>query len=147
MGVDDFEETQSYCENGSEVSFKVYQLSTGNIINLMVDVPAWSNLSNFIIEKAIDEIELPDSFSVKDAYPNPFNPIVNIDLEIASESILNINVYNIKGQLVDNLVSDKIYKRGYYNLSWNASSFSSGIYFIRFNIGSQNFIKKVTLLK
>ena len=147
MGVDDFEETQRYCENGSEVSFKVYQSSSGNIINLLVDVPVWTNLSNFIIEKAIDEIELPDSFSVKDAYPNPFNPIVNIDLEIASESILNVNVYNIKGQLVDNLVSDKIYKRGYYNLSWNASSFSSGIYFIRFNIGNQNFIKKVTLLK
>ena len=34
-----------------------------------------------------------------------------------------------------------------YNLSWNASSFFSGIYFIRFNIGNQNFIKKVTLLK
>ena len=147
MGVDDFEETQRYCENGSEVSFKVYQSSSGNIINLLVDVPFWTNLSNFIIEKAIDEIELPDSFSVKDAYPNPFNPIVNIDLEIASESILNVNVYNIKGQLVNNLVSDKIYKRGYYNLSWNASSFSSGIYFIRFNIGNQNFIKKVTLLK
>jgi len=147
MGVDEFDETQNYCENDSKVSFKVYQYSTNNIIDLYATVPNWSNLNNFIIHNEIDEVELPDSFSVNDAYPNPFNPIVNIDIEIANQSILNVNVYNIKGQLVDNLISNKFFDRGYYNLTWNASEFSSGIYFIKFNIDNKSFIKKVTLLK
>ena len=147
MGVDEFDETQNYCENDSKVSFKVYQYSTNNIVDLHTTVPTWSNLNNFVIYNEIDEVELPDSFSVNDAYPNPFNPIVNIDIEIASESVLNVNVYNIKGQLVDNLVSNKFFARGYYNLTWNASEFSSGIYFVKFNIDNKSFIKKVTLLK
>jgi len=147
MGVDEFDETQNYCLDNSEVSFKVYQYSTDNIVDLYVTVPNWSNLNNFIIHDEIDEIELPDLFSVKDAYPNPFNPIVNIDIEIADYSILNVNVYNIKGQLVDNLISNKSFDRGYYNLTWNASKFSSGIYFVKFNINNKTFIKKVTLLK
>ena len=147
MGVDEFDETQNYCLDNSEVSFKVYQYSTDNIVDLYATVPNWSNLNNFIIHDEIDEIELPDLFSVKDAYPNPFNPIVNIDIEIADYSILNVNVYNIKGQLVDNLISNKSFDRGYYNLTWNASKFSSGIYFVKFNINNKTFIKKVTLLK
>ena len=147
MGVDEFDETQNYCVDNSEVSFKVYQYSSDNIIDLYVTAPNWSNLNNFIIHDEIDEIELPDLFSVKDAYPNPFNPIVNIDIEIADYSILNVNVYNIKGQLVDNLISNKSFDRGYYNLTWNASKFSSGIYFVKFNINDKTFVKKVTLLK
>ena len=147
MGVDEFNETQNYCENESKVSFKVYKYLEDEIIDLDINVPNWSNLNNFIIDKVIDGIELPNSFSVKDAYPNPFNPIVNIDVEIADQSILNVNVYNIKGQLIDDLVKDKLFESGYYSLTWDASSFSSGIYFIKFRIGSKNFIKKVTLLK
>ena len=147
MGVDEFDETQNYCDNDSKVSFKVYQHTTNNIIDIYATVPNWSNLNNFVIHNEIDEVELPDSFSVKDAYPNPFNPIVNIDIEVASQSILNVNVYNIKGQLVDNLVSNKFFDRGYYNLTWNASEFSSGIYFVKFNIDNKSFVKKVTLLK
>ena len=147
MGADEFDETQNYCVDNSEVSFKVYQYSTDNIVDLYVTAPNWSNLNNFIIHDEIDEIELPDLFSVKDAYPNPFNPIVNIDIEIADYSILNVNVYNITGQLVDNLISNKSFDRGYYNLTWNASKFSSGIYFVKFNINDKTFIKKVTLLK
>ena len=147
MGVDEFNETQNYCENESKVSFKIYRYLEDEIIDLDINVPSWSNLNNFIIDKVIDGNELPNSFSVKDAYPNPFNPIVNIDVEIADQSILNVNVYNIKGQLIDNLVKDKLFESGYYNLTWDASSFSSGIYFIKFRIGSKNFIKKVTLLK
>ena len=147
MGVDEFNETQNYCENESKVSFKIFRYLENEIIDLDVNVPNWSNLNNFIIDKVVDGIELPDSFSVKDAYPNPFNPIVNIDVEIADQSILNVNVYNIKGQLIDDLVKDKLFESGYYSLTWDASSFSSGIYFIKFRIGSKNFIKKVTLLK
>ena len=147
MGVDEFNETQNYCDNESKVSFKVYRYLEDEITGLDINVPNWSNLNNFIIDKVIDGIELPNSFSVKDAYPNPFNPIVNIDVEIAGQSILNVNVFNIKGQLIDNLVKDKLFESGYYNLTWDASNFSSGIYFIKIRIGSKNFIKKVTLLK
>ena len=147
MGADEFDETRNYCEDDSKVSFKVYQHATNDIIELYVTVPNWSNLNNFIINYVIDEVELPDSFSVKDAYPNPFNPIVNIDIEVADQSILNVNVYNIKGQLVDNLIFNQLFERGYYNLTWDASKFSSGIYFVKFNIDNKNFIKQVTLLK
>ncbi|PKL88704.1 MAG: hypothetical protein CVV23_09235 [Ignavibacteriae bacterium HGW-Ignavibacteriae-2] len=65
-------------------------------------------------------------------FPNPFNPITNIRYYISTKSNLNIRVYNSIGQEVTNLFSGSI-DRGVHNISWDASKFSSGIYYCRFD--------------
>ncbi|MBU1095161.1 MAG: T9SS type A sorting domain-containing protein [Bacteroidetes bacterium] len=75
---------------------------------------------------------LPVVYQIEQNFPNPFNPITNIRYYISTKSNLNIRVYNSIGQEVTNLFSGSI-DRGVHNISWDASKFSSGIYYCRFD--------------
>ena len=73
---------------------------------------------------------MPTHFTVSTAYPNPFNPIANLDYAIPNSGNVEITIFNINGQLVETLV-DEYKSAGYYTLSWDAFNVSSGIYFIK----------------
>ena len=89
----------------------------------------------------------PTEYKINMPYPNPFNPILNIDLEISGNEKVDINIYNIKGQLVEKLIDSKIFEKGYHTVSWDATNFSSGIYLVKFESTTNKIVKKVTLLK
>ena len=147
MGYDGFDETVGYCENNSKVTFKVYKSSNNELIDISGNTPNWSNLSNFVIDDTQENFSYPDKYKINMPYPNPFNPVLNIDLEISGNEKININIYNIKGQLVEALIDSKSFERGYHTISWDASRFSSGIYLVKFESNSSKIVKKVTLLK
>ena len=79
-------------------------------------------------------------------YPNPFNPETNIIFSLAETSIVNISIYNIKGQLIEELIND-MYNRGHHSVKWNSKDISSGIYFILMKTPEFHEIKKIMLLK
>ena len=84
-------------------------------------------------------------------YPNPFNPSTLIEYSIPEESQVQITVYNIIGQKISSLVNG-IKETGNYEVTWNASNLSSGVYFYTIkataNSGKSFFtIKKMMLLK
>ena len=87
-----------------------------------------------------------DRFSMSDAYPNPFNPTTQFDLVIANDGLAKIKVYNIVGQEIDN-IRNNIFEAGIYNVSWDASRFPSGIYFINVEQNSNIKSQKVILVK
>ena len=89
---------------------------------------------------------LPKQFSLKQNYPNPFNPITTIEYELAKAGELQLIVYNILGQEIARLV-DGMKSSGKHIVIWDASRFSSGIYFYRME--SENFseTRKLILLK
>lgn len=89
---------------------------------------------------------LPGSFHLEQNYPNPFNPLTTIKYGIAKPGLVDIRVYDITGREVAVLVNE-IMQEGEYNVIFNGSSFSSGIYFYR--IKSDNFIqtKRMILVK
>ena len=95
---------------------------------------------------AYDSVGLPTHFSVSNAYPNPFNPIANLDYAIAKSDNVKITVFNINGQLVETLV-DEFKIAGYYQLSWEAYNISSGIYFIKVESGQNVSTQKLMLMK
>ena len=79
-------------------------------------------------------------------FPNPFNPIININLSINKNSNVKVNVYDIKGTEIDNLLND--YKViGEYELSWDASIFPSGIYFLKIFTDTHILTSKMVLAK
>jgi hypothetical protein len=148
MGYDGFSETLGYCENNSKVDFKIFRSSEFDFIDIINDIPEWSNLNNFIIDNSSDvNIGIPLDYKVSSPYPNPFNPVLNIELEIPDYINININIYNIRGQLVENLVSNKSFIPGYHKVTWDASEFSSGIYLMKIKSNEKSIIKKITLLK
>jgi len=72
----------------------------------------------------------PDRFILKQNYPNPFNPSTSIEFSIPISEFVTLKVYNILGQEVANLVSNKL-TPGNYKYIWDASGFASGIYYYK----------------
>lgn len=101
------------------------------------------------------EIEiLPNEFILYQNYPNPFNPSTTIEYSIpqaadayyASTTHVLIKVFDVLGNEVATLINE--YKSpGKYEVKWDASHFSTGIYFYRLQIGDLSIVKKLILLK
>jgi len=90
--------------------------------------------------------ETPDSYSLTQNYPNPFNPTTNINFSIPKDQDVSLKFYNSMGQEVATYV-DGFLKAGVYNVDFDGSSLSSGIYF--YTLKTNNFVetKKMMLVK
>ena len=85
-------------------------------------------------------------FSIDRVYPNPFNPVVNIDYSLSTSSFINILIYDLNGQIVDNLFSG--YKSiGSHSIIWDAAGMSSGIYVILIKSNKKSLNKRLILSK
>ena len=85
-------------------------------------------------------------FSLTDPYPNPFNPLTSIILNVPSSDYINVSVYDIRGTLIDEIYDGYI-NLGQHNISWDASNMSSGVYFFKAIYQSNLIIKKSILIK
>ena len=92
-----------------------------------------------------DDIVL-NEFSLLPAYPNPFNPVTNISFVVDKSSEISLKIFDVNGKLVQ-VVNPKTYQIGVHNIQWNASSLSSGVYFIHMLNGVDRYTQKVMLLK
>ena len=79
-------------------------------------------------------------------YPNPFNPVVTIELSLASSNNIKLNIYNLRGEKIDNLFLGQLNK-GQYTFNWNATSYPSGIYFIKLESNNNFITRKIFLIK
>jgi hypothetical protein len=108
----------------------------------------------FEYSKVIEtEIALPVSFELSQNYPNPFNPTTKINYSLPNDSKVTLEVYNIIGERVAQLVNEE-QSAGYYVVNFGTSSnnIPSGIYIYKFTAADnteKNFssIKKMILLK
>lgn len=101
----------------------------------------------FVITVPVNEKQPEQfSYSLHQNYPNPFNPVTTIRFEVPTEQKLTLEVYDMLGRKVKTLF-DGYAKRGLVAVDFNATDFSSGIYF--YTIKTQNFTatKKMILLK
>jgi hypothetical protein len=89
----------------------------------------------------------PTSFHLEQNYPNPFNPRTVIKYQLSSGTDVDLSVFNVLGQRVITLVSEK-QKAGHYQVEWDASGVASGVYFYRMST-SDGFVqaKKCILLR
>ncbi|TKJ40463.1 hypothetical protein CEE37_09120 [candidate division LCP-89 bacterium B3_LCP] len=89
---------------------------------------------------------VPTDTELSAAYPNPFNPVVNLRLDIATPQLVRLTVYDLLGRKVGTLHDGQM-MTGRYTISWDASGQSSGMYFIRMETESYEGFQKVLLLK
>lgn len=102
---------------------------------------------NNLILPVIDEINnVPNSFGLFQNYPNPFNPVTHIRFQIPERSHVKITVFNILGEQVQTLLDDEKDK-GIYEITFDASNLSTGIYLCRMQAGNYISIKKMLYLK
>jgi hypothetical protein len=89
---------------------------------------------------------LPEKPDLVQVYPNPFNPEINIYYQLAETRKVIFEVYNIKGQKVQELINCR-QEQGKHHLVWGANDITSGLYFLKCRIGEQTTVEKITLLK
>ncbi len=105
------------------------------------------NNDDFVGYTDLDDIaELPRTFSLSQNYPNPFNPTTVIQYSIPEVTNVKLKVYDMLGREIQTLINRE-QNAGQYNVEFNATNLSSGVYFYRIEAGSFVDSKKLLLLK
>jgi len=106
------------------------------ILLSMIDNNALSN----------DDIINPIIFEIKKAYPNPFNPEINFDINMKGREYINIYIYNIQGNQIDNIFNGFLNK-GIHSFNWDASNYATGLYIIKVAQENNILTQKIMLIK
>ncbi len=94
-----------------------------------------------------DDLEAqPLDWSFDGAYPNPFNPVVTVEFSLLNRVEVTASIYNLLGQEVGVLASGQMVP-GRHSVSFDGSHLSSGMYFLRFQAGPINEVRKLVLMK
>ena len=108
--------------------------------------------SGYVDQMIKDLLEvIPNNFSLSKNYPNPFNPITNLDFSIPKRSNVTLRVFNMMGQEVITLINEKK-SYGNYSISWNGLdskgvNVASGVYFAELRNRNERRITKMLLMK
>ena len=90
---------------------------------------------------------MPEGFVLNQNYPNPFNPTTTIKFGFEKNTHATLTVYNALGMQVATLFNGNVEAGKMYNVNFNASNLSSGVYYYRLSGANKNEIKKMILLK
>lgn len=93
-----------------------------------------------------DSEELITNYSLVQNHPNPFNPTTNISFTIPEQGNVKLNVYNILGEIVSELVNKNL-EAGSHQYQFNAKNLTSGIYFYSISVNGFSEVKKMNLIK
>ena len=133
-------------------NFFTYSLNAVNFINVNT---GWIVGSTGLVLKTttggnvfISQIstEIPEKYSLQQNYPNPFNPTTNIKFDIHKQGIATLKVFDLLGKEMETLVDEQL-SVGTYEVTFNASSLPSGIYFYVLKTGDFVESKKMILVK
>ena len=88
---------------------------------------------------------VPTDFALSQNYPNPFNPATSIELALPIACNYQLDIYNVVGQKVKTFTGFS--EAGIVTIQWDASEYTSGVYFYRVSAGSFTATKKMVLVK
>ena len=129
-------------EQGTQESSSFYDEGS-----VYIDNAALYNCDNSECEQlGIDGNNFLNEYSFTSIHPNPFNPQTTIKYEISKSTYLSLKVYDISGREVTTLTKGNILA-GAHEISWDASNYSSGIYFIKLSSNNFSQTKKIMLIK
>ena len=100
---------------------------------------------------SLDENLIPAEFALHQNYPNPFNPVTTLKYDLPEDSFVDVTVYDMLGNVVNNLVETNQLS-GYKSIKWNATNnhgepVSAGVYLYKIQVGDFVDTKKMILLK
>jgi len=95
---------------------------------------------------AEQQSQMPKEYKLNQNYPNPFNPTTVVSFQLPVDSYVELKIFDILGRMIEVLVKEQR-KAGYYEVSWDASEYSSGIYFCRLTAGKFTEVKRMMLVK
>ena len=114
----DGHEAEFTIENGAGIAVEDINMIIGDVYGNSIDI-YFNEINNTGYEY---------EFNINSIYPNPFNPSTDISFTLPAEGYVKLSVYNIKGQEVD-VIFEGYQDSGLHSYTWDASTFSSGIYY------------------
>lgn len=141
--------------DSSLTATNLFRLAPGSsLINAGTDVgisfkgpvPDIGAFESNVISSIISQQYQLNNYKLYQNYPNPFNPSTVIKYNLPERSIVEINVYDILGRRVSNIV-DEVKNAGYYNVNFDAGNLASGIYIYSIKAGDFAQAKKMILIK
>ena len=139
-------QTYSHIREGEELSFKYYDSKKDKVVDCSENV-VFENFMN--IGDAFNTFQLntiPDDFGLNPAYPNPFNPATTLTFSLPVDCNVVLSIYDTQGRQVSNLIDGEL-NAGYHSISWNASSYASGIYFVKMEANEFVNTQKIIFIK
>jgi hypothetical protein len=100
----------------------------------------------FMAVNGSDPGVIPQIFSLSQNYPNPFNPSTSIKYDIPKHSGVKLVVFDLLGREVATLVNE-MKKPGSYEVTFDGTNLSSGVYFYKIEAGDFVNVKKMVLIK
>ena len=113
-------------------------LTTARVVNCGVNITPISGITPVS--------NIPDKFSLSQNYPNPFNPTTTINFTIPTTGLVVLKVFNVLGKEVATLVNETK-NAGSYNVNFDGTNLSSGVYFYRIEVKGIATVKKMLLMK
>jgi carboxypeptidase T len=89
---------------------------------------------------------VPNEYQLQQNYPNPFNPTTRIKYQLPKDGFVNLRIYDVLGREVKNLVNE-VKKAGTYEIKFDMTEHSSGIYFYKIQVNDFAETKKMIVLK
>ena len=125
-------------------------IGTTTTDNYILSAGFWGSVSRMFLD-VDDEVVLPTEYSISNAYPNPFNPVTNIDITVPESGVMQFAIYDILGRQVFEH-KQTFSSPGHYRFSWSGknnhgSSLSSGVYLLTVQFEENYYKQKITLLK
>ena len=149
--IDDIENNRPYTQSRLRLSLD-YDLDYWNDMlmflsgNTIVEDKPYC-VYEYINDSNVDENWIDSKLGILSVYPNPVNRDTKIKLSLSKKQQINIDLFNIKGQIISNLYSG-LGNQGRNEISFNMANLSSGIYFLKFNCDNKKpMIKKIIVLK
>ena len=142
------------CTNGDVYIMKDPVTTTEATANLNLSWPTFkgNNKRNKVTQISTsttglsDISEIPSSFNLSQNYPNPFNPSTVINYQLPVNSYVTLKVFDVIGNEVATLVNQEK-PAGSYEVTFDASNLTSGVYFYELHAGDFRSIKKLMLVK
>lgn len=128
-----------------EYSFTDRAVATGNYFYRLkqIDHDGTFKFSG-IVEVSINQI--PNTYSLNQNFPNPFNPSTTIQYDIPKNSLVKISVYDVLGEEIKLLVNEEI-NPGHHEIVFDGRQLVSGIYYYTISAGGFNQSRKMILMK
>ncbi|MCF8396156.1 MAG: T9SS type A sorting domain-containing protein, partial [Melioribacteraceae bacterium] len=144
----DSAETWIELNDGFERRVNVYQpvIMDGYLYAGTFRDGVWKRSTDNILSVEVNGSVIPVDYNLKQNYPNPFNPTTTIEFSIPERSVIKLMIYNSIGQEIESIINEEI-PAGNYKFNWDASQYSSGVYFYKLVSNNYSITKKALLLK
>lgn len=125
-------------------SVNSYAVTGGSLFAAYLGV--WKRPLSEVTGVRLTSQAIPERFALEQNYPNPFNPETKLRFEIRETGHARLAIYDALGREVATIV-DQALRPGSYEIPWNASGCSSGIYYLRLTSGSYAATRKIVLAR